>query len=240
MLKKFSNKLRTMSAMSVLGILAVTGCTPQPKPDTDITKDVAYTLNADIPSRISDLTSHVTALSGIVGQLPGPNAGEHARLGVAAIDEMLQILPVFEGDQPTTDFVGSLQVFKQCKITLSNPDTAEPGFNQSLICAETALRNINKLVFDNNADTVKSLDSVRMAMAELDAVHGATARVVQGQISRQISSVIQVMTAALIEKSGTDGKPVAKPVQPVPTPEKAVDPAKPEDVKPDAPKPVVE
>ena len=234
------SKMR-VGAISTLALMAMTGCmTPEAK-KVDTQYSVPYTLPADIPTRMNDLNTHVVRLASISSELPGANAGEHAGLSGEAIDEMLTILPIFEGDVPTANFLQSLRTLKTSKEMLNSPTTAEPGMNQALIASEIALRNINKLVFDNNADTIKSLDEVRKRQQELDTVHEETARVVQGQVLRQLTGVTQTMTGALTEKAGTDGKATTTPkVETKPesaTPEKPAEPAKPDAPKPDAAKP---
>ena len=236
---KYSNKLVSTAAM--LALVVMTGCSNIKYVPLEGRNDVPYTLAADIPTRMNDLNTHVVRLASISSELPGANAGEHARLSGAAIDEMLTILPIFEGDVPTANFLQSLRTLKISKEMLNSPTTAEPGMNQALIACEIALRNINKLVFDNNADTIKSLDEVRKRQQELDTVHEGTARVVQGQVLRQLTGVTQTMTGALTEKAGTDGKATTTPkVETKPesaTPEKPAEPAKPDAPKPDAAKP---
>ena len=203
----------------VLGSAWLTACAPQPKPVVDPMQDVSYKLPEDIPTRIRDLQTHVVALASVSFQMPGATREDHARLAGNAFDELLQVLPTFEGDQPTEEFNQSLRVIKQSKSMLATPSLIEPAVTQGLIASESSLRGINRLVFANNPEFAKQLDETHVAVSSIDSFHEAQARLGQAAVLKKITAVAQDMTAALVEKAGIDGKAVApvkteKPVEP--------------------------
>jgi hypothetical protein len=197
----FSRPLASMFLIPVAACLFHAGCVKQQPPVEEKTP-------SDIPKRIQMLLSSVDELDKRAQQLPGEDDAANRKLVAPCFEALTRALPLIEGDYQR------LRTLKTTQERLASPSAtlaSEPTIGQGLRATESLLRNLNRLVFDNDADLGKQIDAFQQKIIESDTVHDATYRVVTGQAIRGVAEITHQMTSKIVERAGTDGTPTTKP-----------------------------
>ncbi len=171
-------------------------------------------LAADVGGRVRDIIGKVQKLQETSSQLPGDTADEHRRLMHESFAALTQILPLMEGDQQSGEFRQGLRILDSSRQQLAGASkglAVEPTVGQGLRAAVRLIGDVNRVVFNNDAQITKSLDGLQQRVDELDSVHGPLNRVVASQSMRQTAALLQQMSATLAERAGVESKPAAAP-----------------------------
>lgn len=171
---------------------------------------------ADNTARVKEIQSRVSELDILSQQLPGDTDQSNRKLVADAFAGLTRILPLIEGDYQSGEFRQGMRVLNSSReqLTSGSRDLAsEPTVGQGLRAAERLLRNLNSFVFDNNADIIKSLDTLQKKVVDLDTVHGPMNRVLAAQALRTTTDILQQMSTALVERAGLEGASTTNPAK---------------------------
>lgn len=192
--------------------LAVIGCA---KTSTDVGQQAqkaaatqpAALAQGDATGRVKELIAKVGALQDSANRLPGSSDAEFRQLIGQSFGDLLQVFPYLENEYQSGEYRQGIRILDTSRQQLASgsKDLAiEPTVGQGLRATVRLLNDVNNVVFNNDEQNTKRLDTLRQRVDELDAVHGPMNRVVAAQSVREAASVLQQMTASLAERTGVE------------------------------------
>jgi hypothetical protein len=192
------------------GCVANKAATTQP-PATQATE----VQTADMSSRIGQIQTQVSQLDSISQLLPGATEKENREMVGRYFDGLAKVLPQIVGDYPSSGFRQGLRVLTSSHDQLASGSadlSTEPTIVQGVRSTERLLRNVNAIIFDNDAEITKNLDTLLRRVSGMDMAHGAMNRVLAAQALRESTTILQQMSVSMAERAGTgSGAPATKP-----------------------------
>ena len=204
----YSRTLASFLLLTAAGLLSA-GCAPVQKSCQCGKGSPA----ADVSVRLERIQNHVRILNGITWELPGATDPANRAAVAACFSELTEILPLIEGDERSSEFRVGIRILQDARaqLTAAGPDqSVEPVISSGLRATERLLRGLNRSHFDNDAAMTKQLDVLQKKVGELDTSHDSMNRVYAAQTLRNTTSILEQMSASLMERSGIETKPAAK------------------------------
>ena len=210
----FSRSFATLCLLPATFSLMLTGCA---KTTSTVGQQAAKEepqLAADVTGRVREIQNRVNELDAASQQLPGNSEQANRQMIEQCFGELTRLLPLIEGDYQSGEFRQGIRVLESARQQLASGSTdlaSEPTIGQGLRASLRLLENLNSFVFGQDGEITKRLDVVRQKVDQLDTAHGPKNRVIASQAVRGTASVLQQMSAALVDRAGLEGKPATNP-----------------------------